>query len=179
MSHCPLYLLSFDASSHAIGYAYFSHNRLVNCGAVLSSKDMVQVRIRHLMDQIKEVFPRIAPDVVCVMEWSEGRPIAFLKEKGRSAQSSVPLAHAQGALFFWLIGQGLEVTCIGEGEWTKRRGRYMSKAARAQEVMFRYPEHHETLVIDARAERYDAADAVGLGDWYIGEMLSKDLGEKY
>jgi hypothetical protein len=177
-SHCPTYMIAFDASSSAIGFAYWSFNELVECGSVRSSKDTVQARIVDLMQKIIPCFQQPIPkEVVCVMEWSCGRPIKFLQQKGRSAQSSVPLAHAQGALFWWLIDQGLDVVPVGESEWTKRRGKYVSKPDRAREIHLLYPEFSHVWESDAKGDRHDAADAVGIGLYHLGQCKIRDLAD--
>lgn len=161
-------LLAIDASSSAIGWAIFHDGKLQAAGVVKSSAATWAGRVKVLQDRLDDrLFMEFPVDRV-VMEWSEGRGMAQLKRMGRSAQSGVPLAHGQGAIWQWLRDRVAEPILVKEGDWTGR----VKKEKRAPKIQARYPDFAGVWADDAGL---DATDAVGIGDWFLAQERQNTL----
>lgn len=165
----PGMLLALDTSSTCIGYAAFRDGRLTACGSVsASSRDFLR-RMDSLWMKLRRAVP-MAVSVPVVMEWHHGREMAWQRRqrRGRNAAAAVTLCHGQGCVLGRLVGEGFDVRLVTDREWTRQR----PKDARAREVALAHPEFFSVWAKDVG---HDAADAVGIGEFYLAKVREREL----
>jgi hypothetical protein len=156
-------LLSLDVSSTAAGYAVFGTgpDDLGAFGVIKPRGrwDAVE-RIRLIVDAVVTVLAMHPPASV-VMEFSAG------KTAGRLAKASglAVLGQAQGAVWEAIRSRGYGVSTVTENEWTNRK----PKPKRAEDVAGWYGEYRDYFA-EGRDSGFDAADAIGLGVWFLNRI---------
>lgn len=159
-------LLALDPSSSACGYAIFWGGTLTRFGVLRGkAKAPALDRIDLIVDALEAIVASIAP-CVAVMEISGG------KTHGRLSKASglSVLGHGQGEVRRALKSAGVEVLAVPENAWTAS----VPKPTRAKRVALEYPPYR---AFAARGEDagLDAADAIGIGLWYIGKLREREL----
>lgn len=166
--------VAIDPSSRAIGWALFDGGELVRCGSAHSKRPDEESRVRLLMATVEGSLYGCRAELA-VIEHASG-----LIAKGFRANGAVTLAFWQGFVYGRLIRFGFDpVERVRDVEWTNSfriKGKVAKKPERVTVVMGLYP----TLAAYCRAtpgeeSRGDAADAVGLGDWWINKGHAKRL----
>lgn len=159
-------LLSLDPSSTAIGWAVFDAANLYRCGVCRpKGSSPIWGRIRAAVDYTEALVIDHDPRQV-VIEVTSGRPFP-----GRAQTSIVGLALAQGAVYAaaeLLSGDRRRVYTVTEQDWTNKQ----PKQQRARLIQLTEPVYQAIHTSD---KGLDAADAVGLGHWWIAQQRLKGL----
>ena len=168
MPPTPPVMLALDPSSVAVGYALLRGDDLSACGVLRApAHHPTARRVARLCDEFAERFgPAVGRIDRVVVEQTDGRVNRWSKASRGSGVAA--LAQAQGAIFQAARGLGLpEPLAICERAWTRAK----SKDERARELALIYPAFAATILI----EGYDAADAIGLGLYAVGQTREASL----
>lgn len=158
-------LLSLDPSSTRIGYALFEGEQLAEFGFITpaSSHGEANVRIREMLVELSAMMDADRPDEV-VIEDTSGR--MFAGRRGGGAGMGT-YGKAVGAVWTLVVHvYHLPATLITAEVWTQGR----PKAERQIEIARAHPEYAGQLDVGA-----DAADAIGLGFYWLGRRKAREL----
>lgn len=173
-------LLSLDTSSTATGYAVFHGRGLVCCGVIRPKATLPALdRVGLIVADVEALTDAAAPDEI-VMEISSG------KVHGRIAKASglAVLGHAQGAIWEAVRRRMIPLTTVAENEWTKSKKK-ADRAAHFAGMYLTYADFakiqwHATKGCTSKADPgFDAADAVGIGDWFNGKKRDREMFAMY
>lgn len=174
-------IFALDVSSTMTGYALLSA-----CGDLMKvgrfrpiARESACERIDFMAEQSAHsatVYVGWFGPIEVVMEWSDG------KTHGRLAKASglSTLGAAQGAVRQALRSAGFEVVTVGENEWTRR----VPKPERAERMALAHPKYREFRgesrvtkagIVWSGDSGLDAADALGIADWWRGERQKRAL----
>lgn len=154
----PNMLLAIDPASERTGWAVLDCSNparlsLERYGVIHARKAVALDRIVEICSAVRNLVAEVRPEVI-VIEVPSGH--VGRRHQGAGAGLAT-YGVAVGAIWRELWGAAPIVDAVTEAEWTAR----VPKAARAQLMARRYPTYR------AEGDRgLDAADAIGLGDWY-------------
>lgn len=161
----PIVLLSLDVSSSCTGWALVrgpAAARPARFGLIRSSAESIE-RIDAMTAGVVELLDQLRPDYV-VLEWSSGK---VHRRLGRIHGLAV-LGQAQGAVRERVRMVWGEPDLVNESEWTGGR----NKENRAKYLIATCPEYSQAAADDPGR---DAADAVGLGLWWMTREFQRLL----
>jgi len=155
-------LVSIDPGSKVCGYAVFKFDhyeaKLIEPGLLKAKATLNPYqRIEILLDDIEELLKTIRADVV-VIESTTGK-VGKKRHKGGGAGLSI-YGVAIGAIWRTVLHLGYEVVLIKENEWTGN----IPKDKRIKAIALIYGGW-----LLKRDPGGDAADAIGLGRYYLSE----------
>jgi hypothetical protein len=161
-----LKILALDPSSTACGWAVLTpdgRNPAVHdLGVIRPGPGKLWPRIDRLVLKVEELAARVAPSDV-VIEVTSGRTY-----KSNRRQSLAWLAFAQGATVAACRRSCRSIHTVTEQDWTGRK----PKRDRAKLVCLWCPTYHKFA---PRDPGMDAADAIGVGAWWLDRQLMRDL----
>jgi Holliday junction resolvasome RuvABC endonuclease subunit len=160
-------LLSLDVSSTASGYAIFGNgaNDLGPFGVIKPRGRWEAVeRIKLIVDAVVTVLTTHHPASI-VMEWNAGKAGHWTATGGRKVSGLAVLGQAQGAVWQAIRERGYAVETVTEDEWTKR----VKKEERAESIASQFSEYRDYFA-EGRDSGFDAADAIGLGRWFLNRI---------
>ncbi|CAB4131350.1 hypothetical protein UFOVP124_81 [uncultured Caudovirales phage] len=149
------WILVLDPSSTACGWALFLGETLRRCGVWRAGAGPMESRV----DRLCECLTASLPDINMVVVEISSR-IAY---NARRAKSLPALLYAQGRLEQAARGQVTKCHRVTEQEWTGRKPKHQ----RAKMVALLEPVYRQFA---PRDKGLDAADAVGLGQWWISQQ---------
>lgn len=171
----PRCLLTLDVSSEALGWALHLRDEpppknLVFARLAPPSRLPAHERIDAIVDHVVWLCREARPDVV-VMEWTDGRTdVARAKGRGRMVAGLAVLGQAQGAVRQALRTHWTEPELVNEAEWTEGQ----KKKDRAYNISLEFPAYAE-FAKGGYDSGYDAADAIGLGLWWLARRKIEDM----
>jgi len=149
------YTLALDPSSTAIGWAVFAGDVLWRCGVWRpKGTSPLEARCDQIADAVIQMVGEVQPDRVLIEVSSR------MAYNPRRAKSLPALLYAQGGTVQAVRSTGTPVTTINEQEWTGRKPKHV----RAKLIALTEPVYH---AFAHRDKGLDAADAVGLGRWWL------------
>jgi hypothetical protein len=158
-----LRILALDPSSTACGWAVLdSWPIALDCFGVEKPRGRKCPidRMRRITAEITALVDQVRPDKI-VVEWADG------KQHGRIAGRSQGLStmgQAQGWLCSRLESLDQEVQYVAPNLWT----RGTRKEKRALIVRLKFPDYGAWSA-KGRDKHMDAADAIGLGEWWLAK----------
>lgn len=158
-------LLSLDPSSSIVGYAVMrGAGQLVEAGRLKPSKTRLDAvaRIVEFGDELLGMLEEFNPEHV-VIEIPSGHMHARMRGK---ASALAIYGMSVGYVISIVHVSGFKYSCIDCNEWTRGK----KKEDRAEMVALRYPQYR----MDADSGM-DAADAIGLGDWWYARNYNGKL----
>jgi hypothetical protein len=166
-----LTVLALDVSSSAAGYALALPGGRTDFGVIVPPGDAKAVeRIDGIVGAMGRLLARHRP-ALAVMEWSDGHVHGAIRR--RTSGLSV-MGAAQGAVRQFLRAEGIPVETVGESTWT-RRIRKVERAARMRVVFPAYGRWADEGADEGADDGMDAADALGILEWWRGEQRAKAL----
>jgi Holliday junction resolvasome RuvABC endonuclease subunit len=149
------YTLALDPSSTAIGWACFAGDVLWRCGVWRpQGTSPLEARCDQIADAVLQMVSEVQPDRVLIEVSSR------MAYNPRRAKSLPALLYAQGGTVQAVRSTGTPATTINEQEWTGRKPKHQ----RAKLIALTEPVYH---AFAHRDKGLDAADAVGLGRWWL------------
>lgn len=157
-------LLALDPSSQATGWAVFDDGRLRRCGVWRPKSGSLWARIDATGLAVGTMLDECRPDHV-VVEVTSGMTYKRVRAHSLSA-----LAFAQGAVVQAARGphHRTPVHPVDEQQWTGRR----PKKLRAKMVAATEPVY---AAFAPKDKGLDAADACGVGLWWLGQRRLAEL----
>ncbi len=174
-------IISIDPSSTATGVALFS--RAENLGSQHRLVRWTTIRPKGTKTPTERCLLMAATVAERVREYAAGEtrsPVVVIEIPGAQGRGStgmglLTLGVALGMILKALHDSGLRVEMIPANRWTRLDQTYcMPKDARAERIRQRFPEYTK----DANDKGLDAADAIGLGAWYLGHFPRPAKGAK-
>lgn len=156
-------ILSLDPSSTAVGWAVFDCYPVTLEGFGVErcrGRKTPLDRMRRLATEVRAIVEQYQPDKI-VLEWADGKQHGRIK--GRS-QGLSTLGQAQGWLACTLENMGHEPQYVPVGQWAGGT----KKEKRASKLALAFPEY-AGWAAKGRDRGFDAADALGLGSWWLGQ----------
>ena len=161
----PVHVLAIDASSHAVGWAYFCQGNLEACGVVTErSGNLVERLYRLSFGLVADISNHIAihkdriNDTALICETASG----LRRAEKTSPRTTAVLGFAQGFIAGRLcLGYGFgPLVLLPDNTWTKGKNKQKRQAIMiASEPVY--------AAFAPRDKGADAADAVGLGRYAI------------
>lgn len=146
-------LLSLDPSSSIVGYAVMrGAGHLVEAGRIKPSKTTLKslARIREFGEEVRALIDEMKPDRVVI---ETPNPRAY-----RTNGAGLTIyGMAVGFIVATVDASGVPYDCVDACDWTKG----VEKGKRTRLIALKYPQYR----MDADSGM-DAADAIGLGDWW-------------
>ena len=151
-------VLAIDPGTNYTGWAYFECGIPTEWGLIKADKNLkADDRSVYIVDQIEVIISRLLPDqVVCEMPLKAG--------PGAKSMNIVVLFRMVGMLNYMCHYLEVSFSFIEVGEW---KGQIKKKL------------HHPILIdqiqkaydIDISREPEDTIDAIGLGHWFVSNLL--------
>jgi hypothetical protein len=181
MPENPESLLCLDVSSTALGWAHFVLPLRNPPGPSFSafkagSSSPALERIAAIVQTARDLIWCASPDVI-VMEMTDGRSdVARSRARGGAVAGLAVLGQAQGAVWQMLQEEidrqwerpRLELVIVHENLWTGGQ----KPEVRAANIALEVPSYKEYQKDDSGL---DAADAIGMGLWWIGQHRIQTL----
>lgn len=163
-------IVALDPSSERTGYAAIDevHRLIVDAGYLRGERtaDTAQTRILAMEKELAGLVAERKPSVILI-EITKGK--VNKKRHGGAGAGLATYGLAMGAL--WRTARDLvgddRVVAIDE-DWT----RGVNKAVRARRIAMEFPQYRQAMELDRGG---DAADAIGIALWWIGDQKRKGL----
>lgn len=159
----PRKILFLDPSSTSIGWAIFEGFQLERVGVLRASSRDQDRRTDQLASQVLDL-ARESGSGLIVAEVASGLHRRAAATRGNQAATAI-CALSQGVYVGTLRAAGFVVGRVQERTWTKGR----TKQARANTVYLTEPVYRR-FVDQGQDKGLDAADAVGLGRWFLAQL---------
>jgi hypothetical protein len=160
-------VMGIDPSSTCTGYAVMSDDGLlIDVGRLRPRLDAAPPpeRILAMIAELPGLIREHQPAIV-VVEMPSGKVAGRIA--WRHPSGLAVYGFAAGAIWHAIVGLvgGLCVVMVNELVWT----RSVPKAIRIQRIAAEYPAYAE-IIGDGEDSGGDAGDAIGLAQWYFGQM---------
>jgi Holliday junction resolvasome RuvABC endonuclease subunit len=157
-------LLSLDPSTTAVGWAVFRGDRLARCGVWRPGSGPLWARVARIGVAVRQMVEECSPAAV-VVEVTSGKTY---HERRASSLAALMAGQATAVEAARGVGERLPVHPVTEVEWTGGR----PKKNRAKLVAASEPVY---AAFAPKDKDLDAADAVGVGLWWLGQRRLAEL----